>query len=97
MGVAVTCMLRAGRTTFPYCISCGTMERTMSMGMAKPTPAEVPVLVNMAVFTPTTRPCTTQTIFLVSASGVGLARQCSNHSLQSHMPLQYALYLRVSK
>ena len=33
----------------------------MSMGMAKPTPAEVPVLVKMAVFTPITRPCHTPT------------------------------------
>ena len=81
----LTCMLRAGRTTFPYCISCGTMERTMSMGMAKPTPAEVPVLVKMAVFTPTTRPCISQYICLINASGAGQFRQhCPKHSLQSH-------------
>ena len=50
-------MLRAGRTTLPYCMSWGTIERTMSMGMANPTPAEVPVFVKMAVLTPITRPC----------------------------------------
>ena len=37
-------------------MSCGTTRRTLSMGMAKPTPAEVPVLVKMAVFTPMRRP-----------------------------------------
>lgn len=51
---ARTWMLRAGRTTLPYCMSWGTTERTMSMGMANPTPAEVPVLVKIAVFTPIT-------------------------------------------
>jgi len=52
-----TWLLRAGRTTLPYCMSWGTTERTMSMGMANPTPAEVPVFVKMAVLTPITRPC----------------------------------------
>ena len=33
------------------------MALTESIGIAKPTPAEVPVLVKMAVFTPITRPC----------------------------------------
>ena len=41
----------------------------MSMGMAKPTPAEVPVLVKMAVFTPITRPCHTPTSLTHLAKG----------------------------
>jgi len=41
-----------GRMTLPYWISCGTALATASAEMAKPTPAEVPEGVNMAVLTP---------------------------------------------
>ena len=49
-------MLSAGRTTLPNSMSWGTTRLTVLMGMAKPTPAEVPVLVKMAVHTPITLP-----------------------------------------
>lgn len=51
-----TCTLSEGATTRPNSMSCGTMRLTVLMGMAKPTPADVPVLVKMAVLTPTTWP-----------------------------------------
>ena len=41
-------MLSAGRDTLPYCSSCGTTLRTVSMPIAKPTPADVPDAVKMA-------------------------------------------------
>ena len=47
---------RVGVVTCPSRMSCGTAFATLSMGIAKPTPADVPVFVNMAVFTPITRP-----------------------------------------
>mmetsp|Transcript_45013 Transcript_45013/g.113957 ORF Transcript_45013/g.113957 Transcript_45013/m.113957 type:complete len:228 (+) Transcript_45013:182-865(+) len=58
------CATRSGATsilsdaclTSPTSISCGTTRRTVSMGIAKPTPAEVPELVKMAVLTPMTAP-----------------------------------------
>ena len=51
-----TCTLSAGRMTFPYWSSCGTTFRTVSIPMAKPTPADVPEAVYIAVLTPITRP-----------------------------------------
>lgn len=42
--------------TWPYAMSWGTAFRTVSMGMANPTPTDVPVAVKMAVLTPITRP-----------------------------------------
>ena len=42
--------------TLPFRINCGTTAVTVSMGIAKPTPAEVPVFVKMAVLTPMTLP-----------------------------------------
>ena len=51
-----TVRFRVGRMMRPYSISCGTALLIESMGMAKPTPAEVPDWVKMAVFTPITRP-----------------------------------------
>ena len=47
---------RVGVVTCPSLMSWGTTLATLSMGIAKPTPAEVPVLVKIAVFTPMTRP-----------------------------------------
>lgn len=52
----LTCTPRLGRSTRPLAISCGTTRPTVSAGMAKPTPAEVPVGVKMAVLRPIRRP-----------------------------------------
>mmetsp|Transcript_12376 Transcript_12376/g.34026 ORF Transcript_12376/g.34026 Transcript_12376/m.34026 type:complete len:294 (+) Transcript_12376:350-1231(+) len=49
-------MPRTGRRTKPLAMMLSTFFATVSMGMARPTPAKVPLPVRMAVFTPTTRP-----------------------------------------
>jgi hypothetical protein len=41
---------------WPFAMSCGTIDRTVSIGIAKPTPADVPVAVKIAVLTPMTAP-----------------------------------------
>jgi len=41
-GGGLTCTPRLGRTTLPPAISCGTTRFTVSIGMAKPTPALTP-------------------------------------------------------
>lgn len=51
-----TCTFNAADETLPNWIICGTTRLTVSMGMAKPTPAEVPDGVKMAVLTPMTAP-----------------------------------------
>mmetsp|Transcript_5346 Transcript_5346/g.24692 ORF Transcript_5346/g.24692 Transcript_5346/m.24692 type:complete len:339 (+) Transcript_5346:1598-2614(+) len=53
---------RLGSRTLPNSMSCGTTLCTRSTGIANPTPALAPVLVKMAVLTPTSLP-------LASSSG----------------------------
>jgi hypothetical protein len=62
------------RCTAPYWMSCGTTRRTVLEGMAKPRPAEVPVLVKMAVLTPISNPDKSSSgPPLLPASGMGRA------------------------
>lgn len=50
-----TWMLSAGRSTLPVSSSCGTTLRTVSMPIAKPTPADVPDAVKMAAMVATSK------------------------------------------
>jgi hypothetical protein len=52
-------MPSAGRSTRPYCSICCTRPRTLSMGMAQPTPEKEPLPLGSTTptLTPTTRPC----------------------------------------
>mmetsp|Transcript_92971 Transcript_92971/g.258978 ORF Transcript_92971/g.258978 Transcript_92971/m.258978 type:complete len:244 (-) Transcript_92971:701-1432(-) len=49
-------MPRKGRRTKPLAIMLSTFFETRSIGMARPTPAKVPLPLRMAVFTPMTLP-----------------------------------------
>mmetsp|Transcript_66303 Transcript_66303/g.153993 ORF Transcript_66303/g.153993 Transcript_66303/m.153993 type:complete len:217 (-) Transcript_66303:784-1434(-) len=49
-------MPKKGRRTKPFEMMLSTFLDTVSMGMARPTPAKVPLPLNMAVLTPTTLP-----------------------------------------
>ena len=79
-----TWMLREGCSTRPCWMSWGTMRATTSMGMAKPTPVQVPVVENMAVFTPITLPAESSSgpleqgqVSAVEASqSLGVLEQC---------------------
>ena len=49
-------MFNDGNTTSPFAMSCGTTALTVSIGIANPTPADVPVGVKMAVLMPMSCP-----------------------------------------
>lgn len=62
-------MPRAGRVALPSRTMRSTVRRTVSTGMANPTPALAPEGEKMAVFTPIRRPCTTRSPSPSTASG----------------------------